>query len=318
MQKKSLPQESNSNGKPSRDKSILKAYLEGPAAFSNLARLKHHTGRNAKEIQNFLNQTNSYTKYRITRRKFRRLKVIAYRINEIWSMDLAFMDKLAKYNNGVKYLLVAVDVLSRYVRVEPIKDKYAKSVVIAFRKMLKGRGKPEKVWVDEGTEFKGAFAEYCDKSNIQVYSTHSETKSCFAERNIRSLKNIIYRYLEEKWTYSYIKKLPDFVKTINTRVNRVIKKAPSRITKQDVPRLVALATPVTKKQRKKFKVGQVVRIAKKDEVFKKGYKQTFTDEVFTVDRVATTNPFTYNLKDRNGDQIEGKFYTSELTLAAKS
>ena len=38
------------------------------------------------------------------------LKVQAYRINEIWSIDVAYMDKTAKYNNGLKYLLVAVNV----------------------------------------------------------------------------------------------------------------------------------------------------------------------------------------------------------------
>ena len=36
-------------------------------------------------------------------------------------MDVAYMDKIANHNNGVKYLLVAVDVLSRYLRVQPLK-----------------------------------------------------------------------------------------------------------------------------------------------------------------------------------------------------
>ena len=55
-------------------------------------------------------------------------------INEIWSLDLAYVDKLAKYNRGVQYLLVAVDCLSRYLRVEPLKTKYAKETTEAFKK----------------------------------------------------------------------------------------------------------------------------------------------------------------------------------------
>ena len=55
-------------------------------------------------------------------------------INEIWSLDLAYVDKLAKYNRGVQYLLVAVDCLSRYLRVEPLKTKYAKETSEAFKK----------------------------------------------------------------------------------------------------------------------------------------------------------------------------------------
>ena len=46
-------------------------------------------------------------------------------INEIWSLDLAYVDKIAKYNRGVQYLLIAVDCLSRYLRVEPQKTTEA-------------------------------------------------------------------------------------------------------------------------------------------------------------------------------------------------
>ena len=50
---------------------------------------------------------------------------------------------------------------------------------------------PEKVWTDKGSEFKGDFKKFCEKKGIHLYTTESETKSAFAERNIRSLKNII-------------------------------------------------------------------------------------------------------------------------------
>ena len=136
-------------------------------------------------------------------------------------------------------------------------------------------------------------------------------KSAFAERNIRSLKNIIYKYLEEKWTYSYIDKLDQFVKTINSRVNRVNKLAPKKVTKKDVPRLVSLSAQT---MRPKFYVGDFVRIVKKDEAFRKGYKQSFTDEVFEVESLETFNPPTYSLIDANGEKIEGKFYQPELQL----
>ena len=81
----------------------------------------------------------SFTKYRPIRLRFPRLKVIVKDINEIWSVDLADVDKLAKYNRNVKYLLVAVDCLSRYLRVEPLKTKYATESVSAFKKMIKNK-----------------------------------------------------------------------------------------------------------------------------------------------------------------------------------
>ena len=124
-----------------------------------------------------------------------------------------------------------VDCLSRYLRVEPLKTKYATEAAKAFKKMIKNK-QPEKVWVDEGTEFLGAFKQLCTKRGIHFYSTYSEKKSAFAERNIRSLKTIIHLYLEEKWTYSYIDQLDQFVETINSRVNRVTRIAPNKVTKK--------------------------------------------------------------------------------------
>ena len=60
----------------------------------------------------------------------------------------------------------------------------------------------KKILVDKGTEFKGELEKLCSKRENIKYNTHSEKKSAFAERNIRWLKSIIYKYLEFEWTYS--------------------------------------------------------------------------------------------------------------------
>ncbi len=190
-------------------------------------------------------------------------------------------------------------------------SKTAPATVDAFKKMLKSGKIPEKLWTDKGTEFKGEFLKFCNKKGIHWYSTNSETKSAFAERNIRSLKNIISRHLEEHWTWRYIDHLQDFVKTINTRVNRVTKLPPSKVTKAHVPSLLAL-TATNKPKKPRFKVGQWVRIARKDLPFRKGYQQNFTDELFEISELFTTNPPTYCLKDNQGEVILGKFYEAEL------
>ena len=151
----------------------------------------------------------------------------------------------------------------------------------------------------------------CEKKEIHLYTTENETKSAFAERNIRSLKNIIHKYLEENWTGTYIKELPQFVNTINSRVNRVTQLAPNETFKKHEPFLISLAIS-TKKYKPKYEEGDLVRIANPDEIFWKGYKQNYTDEVFSVFKVATLSPPTYNLIDANNVIIEGKFYESEL------
>ena len=196
------------NGIPasSEIKTLEHLYSKGPASFGSPKRLHTQSKMSMAKVRSYSETKPSFTKYRSIRLKFPRLRVIVKDINEIWPLDLAHVDKRAKYNRDVKYLSVAVDCLSRYLRKEPMKTKYATEAAQAFKKMIKYK-QPLKVWVDDGKEFLGAFESLCEKRGIHLYSTFSEKKSAFAERNIRSLKIFIYRYLEEKWTYSYIDKL---------------------------------------------------------------------------------------------------------------
>ena len=76
-------------------------------------------------------------------------------------MDLAFVDILASQNNGVKNLLVAVDVFLRFVRVQTMKNKYAKDTLQAFKKMISRKNTAEKLWVDKRTEYGGTFKKFC-------------------------------------------------------------------------------------------------------------------------------------------------------------
>ena len=104
--------------------------------------------------------------------------------NEIWCMDLAYVGKLAKENNGVKYLLVRQDLFDRTVNAKGMKTKDSQETVKAFASMITKRNRAKKIWVDKGTEFAGAFKKFCTAEGIQVYSTLSETRAAFAERTI--------------------------------------------------------------------------------------------------------------------------------------
>ena len=109
---------------------------------------------------------------------------------EIWRIDLAFVDKLAKENNGVKYLLVRQDLFDRTVNAKALKTKDSPDTVKAFSSMFTKKSRPKKIWLDKGSEFAGAFKKFCVAEGIKVYSTMRETKAAFAERTIRSLKKI--------------------------------------------------------------------------------------------------------------------------------
>ena len=62
------------------------------------------------------------------------------------------MQSLSRYKKRIKYLLCAIDFFSKYVWVIPMKDKKSTSIVNAFKKIILEWRKPNKVWVDQGSE----------------------------------------------------------------------------------------------------------------------------------------------------------------------
>ena len=94
------------------------------------------------KVRQFLHSKPSYTKFPLATRKFKRMKAFARFKIEIWCMDLACVDKLAKDNNGVKYLLVRQVVFNRAVDSKGMKTKVSKETVRAFLTMITKRIDP--------------------------------------------------------------------------------------------------------------------------------------------------------------------------------
>ena len=72
------------------------------------------------------------------------MKAFARFKNQIWCMDLAYVDKLAKDSNGVKYLLVRQDLFDRTVDAKGMKSKDSKETVQAFLSMITKEIDPKK------------------------------------------------------------------------------------------------------------------------------------------------------------------------------
>ena len=105
------------------------------------------------------------------------------------------MQSLSKYNKGIKYLLCAIDLFSRYAWVVPIKDKKGTSIGNGFKKII-SKYKPNKISVDQGSEFYNKpFKDFLKINNIEIYSTCNEGKSVVAKRFIRTLKNKIFKHM---------------------------------------------------------------------------------------------------------------------------
>ena len=293
---------------------------KGPTAFGSINNLTKASGISREKVTEFLQSKDSYTKYKGIRRKFPRLNAHARYIDEIWCWDLAQMDKLSRWNRGINFLLVTVDVFSRYLRVEPLQRKGAEAVKAAFIKMCSKKNElnfPKKLWLDQGKEFFGDMANFCEDVGIEYYHTYSETKVAFGERAIRTLKVLIYRYLEENDTLTYIKELQMFVDVINSRINRNIGLAPKDVVNADFLTVMYKRMKLRKNTKPKFQVGDKVRLALAEGKFQKGYKPHYTHEIFLVRKINTSAPFpTYFVVDQKGENIDGIFYEQELSKVA--
>ena len=93
-------------------------------------------------------------------------------------------------------MLCVIDIYSKYAWVVPFKEKKGLSIVNAFQSILKkSNRKPNKIWVDKGSEFCNShFKKWLKDNDIEMYSTHIERKSVVTEGFIRTIK--IIRALE--------------------------------------------------------------------------------------------------------------------------
>ena len=127
------------------------------------------------------------------------------------------MQSLSRKNKGIKYLLCAIDLYSKYAFVIPLKDKKGISIVNAFNKIIKqSRRKPNKIWVDQGSEFyNNVFKKWLSHNDIIMYSTNNKGKSVVAERFIRTLKSKLYKHMTDTGKTVYYDVLDDVVNKYN-------------------------------------------------------------------------------------------------------
>ena len=174
------------------------------------------------------------------------------------------MQSLSKFNKGIKYLLCAIDLFSKYAWVIPLKDKKGTSIVNAFQKIILKERKSNKIWVDQGSEFYNqAFKDFLKINNIEMYSTFNEGKSVVAERFMRTLKNKIFKHMIGISKNVYVDVLDDIVNKYNNTIHRTIEMKPSDVKDDSF----AEYNEESNKRNPKFKVGNHVRISKYTNIF---------------------------------------------------
>ena len=136
-----------------------------------------------------------------------------------------------------------------------------------------------------------------------MYSTFNEGKSVVAERFIRTLKNKLYKHMAATGKNVYYDVLDDRVNKYNNTEHSTIKMKPKDV-KNDNNRIYI---DVHNEKSARYNVGDRVRISKFKNIF-----PNWSREIFIINKINDTVPYTYNLKDLNGEEIIGSFYDREL------
>ena len=161
-----------------------------------------------------------------------------------------------------------------------------KGISNAFKKILNDSNrKPNKIWVDQGSEFyNNSFKDFLKINNIEMYSIYNEGKSAVAERFIRTLKSKIFKHMTAISKNVYFDELDDIVDKYNNTVHRTIKMKPIDITDDFY---VEYSEDFNKKN-PESKVGDNVRISKYKNTFAKGYTPNWSEDVFVISKIKNT------------------------------
>ena len=261
---------------------IIKEYYfkaSNPAAYSGPQKLyrelnKKYPGRfSLRDIKVWLNNQDAYSLQKSVRHKFKTPNVRVSYINEQFEADLAYVGNLAKYNDGFQYLLFVIDVLSKFLWVLPIKNKSAKTVLEAMKRILKDNV-PMKLRTDKGSEFVNQwFKKFMKENNIYFFTTQNVPKASIVERSQRTFKAMLYRMMRQNRSYRYIDRLQELVSNYNSTGHRSLNYlAPKNIDKTNEVDVWAnmflkksKSKPKTSKKTYKppikFRKGQYVRIS---------------------------------------------------------
>ena len=306
-----------------------------PASYEGINKLYDVVKKEGKfkisreKIKNWLQSQVSYSLNKPVSRKFRRGRVIVKGIDDQFDADLASLIRFAKDNDGYKYLLVVIDIFSRYGWVEPLKDKTAPRIVRAFTKILREGRVPRKLRTDAATDFSsGKFQKLLKDKDIVHITTHSEKQANYVERFIKTIKAKIFRYMSENKTSRYIDILPRLVNSYNKTWHSGILSEPINVNKENESRLwwqmywpekkyIKSDKPLNRKRQLskiyKFRIGDKVRISYVRKAFQCEYESKWSYEIFTVVRrfLRQGQPI-YKLVDWFNEDIEGTFYQKEL------
>ena len=299
-----------------------------PIAFSTPDRVSKHFNISPAKAREYLEEIDGYTLHREYKQPQRYNPYYVHNRREQTQADLIDISKIARSNNNVKFLLVIIDIMTKFLWVFPIKNKSGATMRAVLNRWLRGLGadKPKILKTDRGLEFTCAPVQtLLQNANVEWQPAFGTLKACIAERVNKTLQILIYKYLTEKETLRYIDVLPNLVSTYNKRGHRTLEgMSPENADKPENEAQVQAIfhsrytqAGALRPVKSKYRVGDIVRVKtepKKISSSARAYAEQFHGEYFRIVRINRTLPVPlYYLRSTDsGDFIDGGFYANEL------
>ena len=248
---------------------------------------------------------------------FERRRIISNNIDHIWGIDLITMIKYSKQNKNYKYILTVIDFFSKYSWCYPLKTKKSDEIINSFNDIFKKSKRiPSMIQSDEGTEFTNNQTQiFFKNNNIKWYHSYNRDIKCsICERFNRIILNKIYKNFTLNNNTIWINDLDKLVEKYNNSYHRSIKMKPidaSNKINENIVRNNLYNFKITNKK-PKFNVGDRVRVSLLKNAFENSYTSNWSEEIFIIDNIKTSNGHYYFLKDLSGEKLQGSFYQEEL------
>lgn len=146
--------------------------------------------------------------FRPARKNFLRRRFMQFYLDNTWQTDLVEMTHYAKHNKGFKYILICIDIFSKFANAVAMRNKTGLETSKALQKIFEKGRIPEKIQYDEGKEFLSKHTQdLLKKHSIKGYSTFSSMKCSIVERY-----NIIFFFFAIVLCTIYIFKVQQNIK----------------------------------------------------------------------------------------------------------
>ena len=215
-------------------------FLSGVERLLQRAWQLHVPGVTRKTVHQYLKSEQAYTLHKPARRRFTRNHTYVAGIDVQWHADLADMQRIAKHNGGMKYLLTVNDVFFKFTWAVPVHSKEAQAITVAFRQVLTiaNPRHPKRLQTDKSKEFFNSnFKTLMKRHGIQHFASKSEQKAAVVERFNRTIKTRIWTYLSYRGTVRWVVIIQDLVDAYNNSRHRFIGMSPTDVQKKDENRL---------------------------------------------------------------------------------